>query len=197
LAVPAEILPNPVARPEVRRESQADRLLFIGTTQPAKGFALFISVCAQLGGLPLRKIAYLSDEIRQDRALVEAAHKAGVETIFGEHRPDILYRDAFLLLVCSVPSARETFSLTAAEAMVRGVPVAGAGVPVLREVLDDALAFDVPTRDPVQIAAEIAALHANDGRIEQLKLACERRSNQFSEGKFVDRLLQIVLRERQ
>lgn len=194
IGLPATVLYNPVALPDHDAQSACDRLLFVGTTQPIKGFALFVAVCETLPDLPLRKTAYLSDEARHDEALVARARRAGIEIVFGESRPEILYRDGFLLLQATDPAlCSETFSLVAAEAMARLVPVAGAGTTVLAEVLGAALAFDVPSREPGEIARAIRALHGDSSRYAALRAACASRRTTFSDRAFLKRLGGILL----
>lgn len=193
IGLPATILSNPVTLPARDVPSTRDRLLFVGTTQSIKGFALFVAVSEWLGGLPLRKVAYLSDETRHDRSLVAAARRAGIDIVFGESSPDAIYRDGFLLLQASDPTqCSETFSLVAVEAMARLVPVAGAGATVLVEVLGDALAFDMPSRDPQAIADAIRALHADPVWYDTLRAACARRRANFTEDVFSGRLTYLL-----
>lgn len=193
VGLPATILSNAVTLPARDVPSTRDRLLFVGTTQLIKGFALFVAVSELLGDLPLRKVAYLSDETRHDRSLVAAARQAGIDIVFGESSPDVLYRDGFLLLQATDPDRwTETFSLVAVEAMARLVPVAGAGATVLVEVLGDALAFDMPSRDPQAIADAIRALHADPIRYDALRTACARRRANFTEDVFSGRLIGLL-----
>lgn len=193
IGLPAKVLYNPVSISATDAASARDRFLFVGTTQSSKGFALFVAVCAHVRDLPLRAAAYLSDEARHDQALVAAARDAGIDIVFGESNPDMLYRDGFLLLQASDPAfCNETFSLVAVEAMTRGVPVAGAGTTVLGEVLDGALAFDVPSRDPAEIADAIRALHADPARHDALRTAGRQRRAIFSEQAFIDRIEDLL-----
>lgn len=193
LGVVSRILPNPVVQPLHDGPSRRDRLLFVGTTQPIKGFDLFVSVCNHLSDFPLRKAAYLSDESRCDRALVSLAGASGIEIIFGESAPEAMYADGFLVLICTDPRLfLETFSLVAAEAASRLVPVGGAGVTVLSEVLGDALAFDDPSRNPQRIARAIADLHRDPARVANLRQACEARRIHFSEAVFAARIAKLL-----
>lgn len=190
IGLPATVLPNAVDVPAHDAFSARNRLLFVGTTQPIKGLSLFVAVCEDLKDFPLHKVAYLSDEARHDRHLVGAARQAGIEIVFGESAPEILYRDGFLLLQATDPAiAAETFSLVAVEAMARLVPVASGGVTVLPEVLDDALAFDIPSRDPQLISDAIRSLHADRVRQDALRAACVRRRPFYSKAAFTERVL--------
>jgi len=193
LGVSAETLPNAVKRPETQRESRLDRLLFVGTTQPIKGFDLYVEACRRLKELPLRRTAYLSDEERHDPAQVQAARDLGIEIVFGERSIDAIYDDGFLVLLCSDPRLWiETFSLVAAEAVTRLVPVGGAGITVLHEVVGEALAFDEPGRDPDRIAQAIIDLYQDPQRMAALREACARRRSHFAEEVFAERLLALL-----
>lgn len=193
IGLPAKVLYNMVSLPNGHTLSTRDRFLFVGTTQASKGFSLFVAVSARVRDLPLRAVAYLSDEARHDQALVAAARRAGINIVFGETNPDILYRDGFLLLQATDPALwSETFSLVAVEAATRGVPVAGAGATVLGEVLDGALAFDVPSRDPDEIADAIRVLHADPARYDALRAAGKQRGATFSEQAFIERLKHLL-----
>ncbi len=195
IGLPATVLYNPVSLADGDASSARDRFLFVGTTQASKGFALFVAVSARIRDLPLRAVAYLSDEARHDRALVDAARRSGISIVFGETNPDTLYRDGFLLLQATDPAlASETFSLVAVEAATRGVPVAGAGATVLAEVLDDALAFNVPSRDPAAIADAIRELHADPAQHQALRAAGRQRRATFTEQAFFERLKQLLAR---
>jgi glycosyltransferase involved in cell wall biosynthesis len=194
IGLPATILYNSVPLPVKDVESACDRLLFVGTTQAIKGFALFVTVCELLEEFPLRKAAYLSDEARHDIKLVTEARRVGVDVIFNQSDPEVLYRDGFLVLQVTDPTLwTETFSLVAVEAIARQVPVASAGAVVLKEVLGDALAFDVPSRDPIVIADIIRSLHADHDRHKNIRAACVRRRTTFSEDAFRIRLEEILL----
>ncbi len=193
IGIDATILPNPVSQPPVDLPSRMDRFLFIGTTQPIKGFMLFVAVVRLLNGTDLRPTAYLSDEDRQDRALVEAARAAGIEVIFGERSPEVMYRDGFLLLMSTDSRlVSETFSLVAAEAVAAMVPVGGAGATVLPEVLGESLAFNEASRDPLTIANAVRQLHADPERYARLRRACAERRLYFSEKMFSQRLRQLL-----
>jgi glycosyltransferase involved in cell wall biosynthesis len=194
IGLPAFVLYNFVELPDKKEPSACDRLLFVGTTQPIKGLSLFIAVCEALRDLPLRKTAYLSDGARRDGVLVASARRAHIDVVFDQSDPVALYSDGFLLFQASDPAlCRETFSLVAVEAMARQVPVAGAGTAVLHEVLGDALAFDVPSRDPKIIADRIRSLYADPDRHEVLRNACALRSTVFSEEAFLEGLDDLLM----
>jgi glycosyltransferase involved in cell wall biosynthesis len=193
IGVSGAILPNPVHLPSIDQPSRQNRFLFIGTTQPIKGFALFVAVVRLLDGSGLDTVAYLSDEHRHDRALVAAARAAGIEIVFGENSPEVMYRDGFLLLMATDPAmVSETFSLVAAEAIAALVPVGGAGATVLPEVLGEALAFNHANRDPASIAQAIRALLADPEKYAALRRACAERRVHFSEAAFTQRVVRLL-----
>lgn len=191
--IDAHILPNAVVLPTVDPPSGGNRLLFVGTTHPIKGFQLFVSVCERLRHVPLQAVAYLSDAAVHEQELVARARTAGISVFFGERSPAAMYRDGFLLLMSSdARLVSETFSLVAAEAVAWLVPVGGAGAAVLPEVLGDALAFNEPSRDPDRIANAIADLQGDPERQVALRHACEARRPHFSETEFVDRIVGLL-----
>lgn len=193
IGLSATILYNAVKLPALPVRSRRDRLLFVGTTQPIKGFPLFVEVCQLLSGHPLRKVAYLSDKARHDQSLVAVAQAAGVEVVFGASDPALLYRDGFLLLQATDPTLWiETFSLVAVEAMAWQVPVAGAGTSVFSEVLGDAMAFNIESRDPLVIADAIRTLSADPRRHDALRSACVDQRTAFSEDVFARKISQII-----
>jgi glycosyltransferase involved in cell wall biosynthesis len=157
-----------------------------------KGLHLFSDVCELLSSHPMRKVAYLSDEGRQDYAAVARARQAGVEIVFGERSPAAIYRDGFLLLVCTDPHLWvETFSMTAAEAMAHLVPSVGTGSAVLAEVVGPALAFDCSERQPGVIAASVADLYDTPRHV-QLRQACQRQRARFSPERFARQAEAII-----
>lgn len=193
IGIASRILPNPVPQPTRDRASRQNRLLFVGTTRPIKGFELFVAVCDRLQSIPLRKVAFLSDLTNCDHALVASARSAGIDIVFGEQSTEAIYQDGFLMLLCTNPHLWvETFSLVAAEAVTSLVPVGGAGVTVLSEVLGDALAFNDPSRDADMIAQTIADLYHDPDRHAGLRAACKARRSHFSETVFVDRILDVL-----
>lgn len=193
IGLPATILYNAVKLPAVPVQSRRDRLLFVGTTQAIKGFSLFVDVCQFLAGHPLQKVAYLSDKARHDQSLVAKAQAAGIQIVFGESDAALLYRDGFLLLQATDPALWiETFSLVAVEAMAWQVPVAGAGTSVFSEVLGDAMAFNVESRDPAAISDAIKMLYADPVRQDVLRSACIHQRTIFSERIFSQRIYQII-----
>lgn len=193
IGVEAIILHNPVRQSAANLSSRMDRFLFIGTTQPMKGLALFIEVVRLLDDAGLRAAAYLSDEGHADQALVNAARSAGIDVIFGERSPEAMYRDGFLVFMGTDASlVSETFSLVAAEAVAALVPVGGAGATVLSEVLGDALAFNEASRDPATIANAVHRLHAAPETMARLRQACAERRVHFSEAIFEQRLLRLL-----
>lgn len=193
IEVQATILYNPVRQPATDLPSRMDRFLFVGTTQPIKGLALFVDVVRLLNEAGLRAAAYLSDESHADMALIDTARSVGIDVVFGERSPKAMYQDGFLLFMGSDPDlVSETFSLVAAEAVAALVPVGGAGATVLPEVLGGALAFNEASRDPGTIANSVRRLRAAPESMACLRQACAEHRLRFSEAVFKRNLLQIL-----
>lgn len=193
LGIDATILANPVAVPDLPPASARDRFLYIGTTAPMKGFALYLDVAARLGGTGLRPVAYLADLERHDAGLLAKARALGVAVHFGETAPSTLFADGFLTLLATDPELWvETFSLVAVESCAFLVPVGGAGAEVLDEVLGPALAFNIASRDPAEIAARITALAGDPARQAELRAACEVRRGLYTMDRFREALRVIL-----
>jgi glycosyltransferase involved in cell wall biosynthesis len=169
------------------------RLVFVGNTSAAKGFALFIEVARCLAGSSLTPVAFLPNPERSDPELLARARAAGISIRFGVTDPMDMYEGAFLSLQCTDPAlVTETFSLVSAESISCLVPVATAGTGVAREILADALAFDVPSRDPGVIATAVQTLLADPARHQALVQACLRRRGEFTPERFRQRVGALV-----
>jgi glycosyltransferase involved in cell wall biosynthesis len=190
----ARILPNSVSvTVEGAGAAQRPFLVFVGNTSVAKGFPLFIEVARRLSGTPLVPVAFLPSPERADPDLLARARAAGISVRFGVTDPATMYDGAFLSLLCTDPTLwTETFSLVAVESISCLVPVASGGAGVAREILADALAFDVPSRDPGHIADAVRALLAEPARHQALVQACRRRRGEFTPERFRQRVGALV-----
>jgi glycosyltransferase involved in cell wall biosynthesis len=98
----------------------------------------------------------------------------------GRVEPEALPQYYGIMDVLAMPSHWEGFGLTAAEAMAAAVPVVGAAVPGLREVIEDGeTGFLVPTDDEEALADRLIHLLGDDGERERLGLAGLRRVRQL------------------
>lgn len=197
LGLDAQVLPNSVTlNADPPMQTPRSQLVFVGNTSALKGFALFIEVARQLEkAAGLTPVAFLPPAQLCEPALLREAQAAHVDLRHGVTDPRDMFGAAYLLLLCTDPArATETFSLVAVEAMSALVPVASAGTGVLKEVLGDALAFDVPSRDPVRMAAEVVALRSSPDRYQALVEACRARRGDYTFDRFRARVLALVAR---
>jgi glycosyltransferase involved in cell wall biosynthesis len=123
-----------------------------------------------------------------DPALIAQAREQGVR--FLGHRDDVdaLYAalDIFVLA-----SRREGFPRAAMEAAAMGRPIVATDVRGCRQVVQSGRnGLLVPVRDPVALAAAIAAIGDDDARREQMGAESETRARaEFDERKVVSRVL--------
>lgn len=186
LRLDAKILPNCVSVAVVARSPRRKpKLVFVGNTSVTKGFLLFINVAKSLSGSVLTPVAFLPSYERCDPVLLGQALSAGITIMYGVTDPIEMYEEAYLSLQCTDPDlATETFSLVAVESISCLVPVASTGAGVVKEILANALAFDVPSRDPERIASEIRTLLAEPARYEALIDACRVRRAEYTFERF-------------
>lgn len=140
--VPHPVVPGAAVVPEASAPA-----VVAGRLAPEKGTAVAIAA-ARLNGRPLvvANSGPLEDELRAAAADLPHVRFAGR---LDRAALDALRARASLELVPSL--AHETFGLAAAEAMLRGLPVAASDVGALRELVpDDAR---VTAGDPVALAA--------------------------------------------
>lgn len=196
LRLDAQILPNCVlVVVDERTPQRQPKLIFVGSTSAAKGFSLFIEVARRLSGSELTPVAFLPSPERCDPVLLAQAESAGIAVRYGVTDPKEMYEAGFLSLQCTDPHlSTETFSLVAVESMSCLVPVASAGTGVVKEILANALAFDVPTRDPEQIASKIRALLSESARYEGLVEACRVGRGEYTFERFQQRVQALVSR---
>lgn len=196
LSLDAQTLPNCVsvlAEATVARNKH--KLVFVGNTSAAKGFPMFIEVARSLTGSGLTPVAFLPSPDRSNQVLLAQAESAGIIVRYGVTDPYEMYEAGYLSLLCTDPDIwTETFSLVAVESMSCLVPVASAGTRVIKEILAQSLAFDVPSRDPEKIASEIRMLLSDPARYEFLVEACRVRREEYTLELFQRRVRALVTR---
>jgi glycosyltransferase involved in cell wall biosynthesis len=193
LDVPADVLPNCVDNGDDTAPLEPPVLLFVGEVSAVKGFPLFVDVARRLSPARVRAVACVPHVPPPRRGWVEAARAANVQICCGLSEPRQMFAGATLLLQCTDPSLwTETFSLVMAESLAFGVPVATAGTAVAPEILGDAWAFDVRTRDPDRIAAEVVALLDDPQRLQALRAAALVRREYFSFDAFQSRVADVL-----
>jgi glycosyltransferase involved in cell wall biosynthesis len=156
-------------------------LLFVGTLSAIKGFSLFLDVARRFPSGHIQAVACIPFIPKGAEKLARDAINAGVMLRIGLVNPCEIFKGASLLLQCTDSSlVTETFSLVTAEAMACGIPVATTGMAVGREILGDALAFDVPERDADLIVRNVFLLLNDPTRLEELRGASRARRARYS-----------------
>jgi glycosyltransferase involved in cell wall biosynthesis len=117
-------------------------VLSLGQQTPRKGIYDFLELAARtpdliwvwVGGFPYGRLSKDYTRIEREK------RKASENVIFTGFVPDVTeaYSGADLLFF---PSRAETFGLVILEALASGLPVAARGIPELREIFGDAVAF--------------------------------------------------------
>jgi glycosyltransferase involved in cell wall biosynthesis len=155
--------------------------LSVATNLPHKNLPLLF---AAVGLLPVdqRPLLVLAGGGTDSATLSQAAVAAGVSEdvrLLG-HQPAPTLEGLYRLAACLVlPSRYEGFGLTALEAMTRGLPVACADIPALREVTGPAALRFSPDR-PEQAADAIARLIHDRKLADRLRVAGRERAALFS-----------------
>jgi glycosyltransferase involved in cell wall biosynthesis len=155
--------------------------LTVASNLPHKNLAAVIDALALIE--PARRPALVMAGLAtDDGSLAERARGLGVQDdvrLLGRCDDDELER-LYALAACVVlPSLYEGFGLPAIEAMARGVPVAAADIPTLREVTAGAgLAFD--PRRPGSLADALTRLLEDGALRERLHAAGLERAAAFT-----------------
>jgi glycosyltransferase involved in cell wall biosynthesis len=172
--------PDPEARASVRREigipEESILIGLIARFDPMKGHDLFMRAASLIDD-PHVHFILIGDGTEALRPVAEAAGMPGARSFFLGRRNDIPRLTAALDIACS-SSSGEGFPNTVGEAMASGVPC------VVTDVGDSAWVVGstgvvVPSRDPEQFAAELAALAADSAR--RARLGAEARERIVSE----------------
>jgi 1,2-diacylglycerol-3-alpha-glucose alpha-1,2-galactosyltransferase len=141
-------------------------VLTLGQQTPRKGIYDFLELAARVpdaiwvwvGGFPYGRLS------KDYRKIEGEKRKASENVVFTGFVPDVTeaYSGADLFFF---PSKAETFGLVILEALASGLPVAARGIPELREIFGDAVAFFdtleeaealVRSRDRLQLSGEKA-----------------------------------------
>ena len=117
-------------------------VLTLGQQTPRKGIYDFLEIAARtpdliwvwVGGFPYGRLSKDFSRIEQEK------RKASENVVFTGFVPDVTeaYSGADLFFF---PSKAETFGLVILEALASGLPVVARGIPELREIFGDAVAF--------------------------------------------------------
>lgn len=173
----------PVQRPgEVRRFTDKDYILFVGTVDPRKNlktlmrafrevrehYDLSLVICGAFGAL--------SDDI----VSFPEELKIGKDVIFTNYVDEgtllHLYRSASLLVY---PSFYEGFGIPPLDAMSCKVPVIVSDIPPLREVCGDAALF-FPPADHEELALRIRTILTSDSLRAEMVLKGAQRAGGYS-----------------
>jgi 1,2-diacylglycerol-3-alpha-glucose alpha-1,2-galactosyltransferase len=141
-------------------------VLTLGQQTPRKGIYDFLDIAARtpdliwvwVGGFPYGRLSKDYSRIEREK------RKASENVVFTGFVPDVTeaYSGADLFFF---PSKAETFGLVILEALASGLPVAARGIPELREIFGDAIAFFdshdeaqdmVQSRDKLRLSGEKA-----------------------------------------
>jgi 1,2-diacylglycerol-3-alpha-glucose alpha-1,2-galactosyltransferase len=141
-------------------------VLTLGQQTPRKGIYDFLEIAARtpdliwvwVGGFPYGRLSKDYSRIEREK------RKASENVIFTGFVPDVTeaYSGADLFFF---PSKAETFGLVILEALASGLPVVARGIPELREIFGDAIAFFdshdeaqdmVQSRDKLRLSGEKA-----------------------------------------
>jgi 1,2-diacylglycerol-3-alpha-glucose alpha-1,2-galactosyltransferase len=141
-------------------------VLTLGQQTPRKGIYDFLDIAARtpdliwvwVGGFPYGRLSKDYSRIEREK------RKASENVVFTGFVPDVTeaYSGADLFFF---PSKAETFGLVILEALASGLPVVARGIPELREIFGDAIAFFdshdeaqdmVQARDKLRLSGEKA-----------------------------------------
>jgi glycosyltransferase involved in cell wall biosynthesis len=166
-----------------------DYLLWVGSLEPRKDVATFLSALVRLRtrgiATPAVVLAGFRGWLNADLVSDEARRVLGDDLI---HVGEVSDRDLWALyggaMLLALPSRHEGFGLTAVEAMTQGTPVVCSDLPVTREVLGPA-AVRVPAGDVGAWADAIEDLVSDPARRRQLGDEGRRWAARYSPSRFV------------
>ncbi|HLN47599.1 MAG TPA: glycosyltransferase family 1 protein [Magnetospirillaceae bacterium] len=127
-----------------RSPAQPLFVLAVGTVEERKDLITAVRAVARLDGIRLvcaGPLTPYADEVRREVARLNAGDRVELLGFVDDGRLLDLYARAAALIF---PSRYEGFGLPPLQALAAGLPVVASDIPVLREVLDDAVAFCPP-----------------------------------------------------
>jgi glycosyltransferase involved in cell wall biosynthesis len=158
LGLSCQCLPNILDRKRVVAESREPRCATFVNPQRSKGSALFARIAQELAKrrpeIPLLVVAGRAQERWAEEVGLDL-REVKVEQLAATSDPRRFYSKTKLLLMPAVEP--ETFGLTAAEAMLNGIPVLASRVGALPEVLGEAARFfDIDEQVGTSSATDLA-----------------------------------------
>jgi glycosyltransferase involved in cell wall biosynthesis len=157
----------------------------VGRLVEKKGFDLLISACALLRHrLPGLRVMIIGEgPLRASlQRMIDELELTGFVTLVGPRPHEevlaCIATSRLMALPCRVASDddRDSMPIVVKEAMMRSVPVVGADVAAMGEMVDDSCGRLVPANDPAALADAIAELLADDALRGELGQAARRRA---------------------
>jgi glycosyltransferase involved in cell wall biosynthesis len=186
------VIPNGIDLPFVDEAQigRGEHILFLGRIDIwVKGLDLLLEGYRK-SGVDMPLLIAGSGTPRDERWLADqiAANKGDVHwvgRVTGQHKQDLLERSSFVVM----PSRRETFGLTALEAMSFGKPVVHFDLPPLRWIEGDTR---VPSFDIDMFAHEIRYLAGDEAARRVLGRRGHAAAQRYSNDAAADRYLALV-----
>lgn len=184
----------PGAPPPYRAAARA-YAAFAGRLSPEKGVEVLLQA-AELSGIPVR-IAGAPDPASHSASQSKpgvSGHAPGplpgVEFLGALDRPGMaeFYDGARFLVVPSL--CYETFGLTAAEAMSRGVPVIVSSLGALAEIADAGAGAKVPPGDADALAAAMTVLWNDPDRLGRMSESALKAAAEFDGPRYAERVVE-------
>lgn len=182
----------PPAPPRARVSNSppgALQVLWLGTVTLGKGIPYLIQAAREVPGVQFHVAGPM-------HISSQAVRDAPPNVRFHGQVPHVKTPDLYAAAdVFLLPTISDGFAITQLEAMARGVPVI-ATPNCGQVVVDGHNGFVVPPRDPQSIAARLAALDADRGRLDSLSANALATVGTFTLDKTMDSLLTEVGRRR-
>ena len=194
----AAIVPNPIAPEEVLAASPRDgqpplHIGFVGGATHRKGFDLLPAVVTAMTDLPVVWKLYVFLESNPENAAVWEELGGFPDTLVDPigKTPDVagLYGNLDLVFC---PSRAESFCRVVAEAMMNGLPVAGADIAPIRKLLgDDEAGLLFPSGDAMAATTALRTLVEDPTLRERLGEEGRRRAAEFAPEAITNDLLHL------
>jgi glycosyltransferase involved in cell wall biosynthesis len=157
-------------------------VLSVATRLPHKNLGALVEAAALMPAGERPAFVLAGGVTKLDAELVAQAGRLGVadDVVLAPWLPPAKLEGLYAAASClALPTLYEGFGMPVLEAMARGVPVACADLPVLREVAGPAARFFDP-RDPESIARALRELLASEPERERLRAAGYERTARYT-----------------